>query len=126
MQTLKVRSFMMMALALLLGSGCATAIKDFQYCSPIPGQLGAACDNFLTQNQVILDQPGWLALQAQWAAAGQATECTQSQVVGDLKTEIEKLCSVTRCTYETAAKVKVILAGLKKLQANGERSLTLK
>jgi hypothetical protein len=110
----------------LLGSGCATAIKDFQYCSPIPGGLGAACDNFLTANQQILDQATWLALQANWAAQGQATECTTSQVVGDLKAEIEKLCSVTKCSYVTAAKVQVIVSGLKKIQANGERSLTLK
>jgi hypothetical protein len=120
------RSFTLMALITLLASGCAIQIKDFQYCSPIPGNVGAVCDNFLTDNQLILDEAQWLALQAQWLADGQATECTTSQTVGDLKAAIEKLCSVTRCTYKTRQQVRQIISRLKKVQTTGAMSLTLK
>lgn len=102
---------------LVLVSGCAVHVKDMQFCSPIPGNLGAVCDNFLSSNQLILDQAGWAALQAKWALAGNAVECTTSQTLGDIKSEIEKLCSVARCDYRIQQKV---IQGLNKLQALGK------
>lgn len=119
-------SFILMALTTLTASGCAIQIHDFQYCSPIPGAIGAVCDNFLTDNQLILDEAQWLALQAQWMAQGQSVECTTSQTVGDLKAEIEKLCSVTRCTYKTRQQVRQIVSRLRKIETTGEKSLTLR
>lgn len=121
----KVRFFTLMGL-ITLSSGCAVPIKDFRYCSPVPGNLGAVCDNFLTDNQTILDQSQWLALQAEWIAAGQAIECTQSQTVGDLKKELEKLCSVTTCAYEVEQQVKQIVSSLEKIETTSQKSFTLK
>jgi hypothetical protein len=81
-------------------------VKDEQFCAVVPGGLGAACDNFLTSNQLILNQAQWEALQTSWQNAGNAVECTTSSTVGDLKSEIEKLCSLTTCDYQTTLKLK--------------------
>ena len=118
MPKLKVPLCILTGLVLL--SSCSVKIKDAQFCAPIPGHLGAVCDNFLTSNQLILDEAGWQALQAQWIAAGQATECTQAQTLGDLKSEIEKLCSLAPCNYQVKQK---ILKGLTKLQSLGSAAL---
>lgn len=116
MPMLRVRSLMMMAVLLLSLSSCATAIKDEQFCSPLPGNLGATCDNFLTSNQLILTEDQWQALMAQWIADGNAVECTTSETVGDIKGEIEKLCSGVpwpyTCDYATKS---VIINGLTKV-----------
>lgn len=106
---------------LLLLNSCAVTIHDAQFCSPIPGGLGAVCDNFLSQNQKILSAEEWQALQAEWIASGQSVECTPSNTIGDVKGEIEKLCSLVKCDYQTKKK---IVSGLKKLQALG-RNQTL-
>lgn len=103
--------------ALLLINGCAIRVVDEQICSPIPGDLGAVCDNFLTSNQQILTQDAWVNLQATWASQGYATECTTSQTIGDIKEEIEKLCSVAKCDYDTKQK---IVTGLKKIEKLGK------
>lgn len=111
----------MMAL-LLLNLSCAVQIKDFQYCSPVPGNLGATCDQFLTANQQILDEAQWQALQLAWIQSGQAIECTQSQTVADLKAEVEKLCSKTLCTYATAQAVRAVVSGLDRILLAGQMS----
>lgn len=89
-----------------------------QFCSPIPGGLGAVCDNFLSSNQLILNKTEWDSLQLQWISTGQAVECTTSRTIGDIKGEIEKLCSVVACDYEVKTKV---LSGLKKLETLGKK-----
>lgn len=98
-------------------SSCAVKINDYEFCSPLPNSLGAVCDNFLTANQKILSEEEWQAKQADWIAAGEAVECTQSKTIGDIKGEIEKLCSVSRCHYETK---RAIIDGLSKIQALGK------
>ena len=100
MQSLKVLLFMMTAV-LLLNSGCAVKINDFEMCSPIPGNLGAVCSSFLSPTNTILDQTGWLAKQTSWINSGSAVECTSSQTVVNLKAELEKLCSVAKCSYDS-------------------------
>lgn len=117
MQKLKALWFTMMGALLLAANGCAVPIHDEQFCSPVPGNLGAVCDNFLTSNQLILTEAEWVALQAQWQASGQATECTTSQTVGDIKAEIEKLCSVYPCDTPTQT---LLIRGLKKIQRLGK------
>ena len=109
-------SFIPMALA-LLSSSCAVQIKDEQFCSPIPGNLGAVCDNFLTSNPLNLSEQQWIDLQASWNSAGNAVECTSSQTIGDIKTELEKLCSLTKCNYATQ---KAVTAALKKIENLGK------
>lgn len=94
-------------MGLLFTSCGGVAIKDYQFCSPIPGHLGATCDNLLTDNQVILTEMEWVFLQQKWGTI----ECTQSQTVGDIKAEIEKLCSKTPCDENT----KQAILGLKKI-----------
>lgn len=102
-------------------SSCAVKIHDETFCSPVPGYGGAVCDNFLTSNQVILDQLQWEELQASWIGAGQSVECTSSQTVADIKGELEKLCSKTPCTYA----MKIAIKGLKKILSLGDKSHSL-
>lgn len=120
MPTLKARLFMMTVACLF--TSCAVHIHDEPFCALIPGNQGAVCDNFLTSNQQILNEPEWMVLQMKWATAGQATECTTSDSVGDLKAEIEKLCSIAPCDYDTKTK---IISGLQKVQALGKKSIAL-
>jgi hypothetical protein len=105
----------------LLLSNCAVKINDEQFCSPLPGNLGATCDNFLSSNQQILSQDQWIDRQNQWIASGQAVECTTSQTVGDIKAEIEKLCSVASCDESTK---NAIVNGLIKIQNLGKSGVT--
>jgi len=91
----------MMAAPLLFS--CSIPIHDEQFCSPIPGGLGAVCDNFLTSNQLILSQDQWNA-------------CTTSKTVGDIKAEIEELCSRVSCDDLTQT---AILNGLNKIKKLG-------
>lgn len=90
--------------ALLLNS-CAVKIYDFKSCGLIPGNLGAECDNFLTSDPQSLNQDQWAALQASWNAAGSAVECVESASLAQLKGEIEKACSVGRCTYAESSAI---------------------
>lgn len=115
-----LRAALCIVTAQLLLSSCSVPIKDEQFCSPVPGNLGAVCDNFLTSNQLILDDPGWQALQASWRAKGQSTECTTSQTLGDIKDELEKLCSKTPCSYPVQKQLDIFLKGLDKIQALGQ------
>ena len=85
---------------LSLLSNCSVKINDFTACALIPDNAGAVCDSFLESNPQMLDEDQWQALQMQWLSQGWATECTTSQAIVDIKQELEKLCSVTRCTYE--------------------------
>lgn len=80
------------------------------------------CDNFLTANQQILNEKQWQALQMQWMSAGQAVECTSSQSIGEIKAEIEKLCSKVSCDYQIQ---KTILDGLNKVLTLGDQSRSL-
>jgi hypothetical protein len=89
-------------------------------CSPLPGDLGATCDQFLVSNPLTLTSGEWTELQAEWNERGLAVECTTSRSIGNLKREVEQLCSVASCDYETEQK---ILAGLKKLEALGKPKL---
>lgn len=107
-----------MTVALLLSS-CAIQVKDETVYGVVPGNLGAVADNFLTSNQQILTEAQWQAKMLSWQNAGLSTQCVSSQTVGDLKDEIEQLCTRTPCTYETAQAVKVISAGLAKVQKLG-------
>lgn len=116
-----LRAALCIVTAQLLLSSCAVPIKDEQFCSPLPGNLGATCDNFLTSNQIILDETGWQALQSSWLAQGQATECTTSQTLGDIKDELEKLCSRTACSYPVQQQVELFLKGLEKIESLGKK-----
>lgn len=115
MQTLKARLSIATAL-LTLSSGCAVPIHDAQFCSPLPGGLGAVCDSFLTSNQQILTQDQWVAMQISWQSQGQAIECTTSQTFADIKAELEKLCSESDCSYPVQEAIK----GFKKISTLGK------
>lgn len=119
---------MTMALLLLLSS-CATTIRDFETCSPIPSEsmqnLGAACDNFMTANQRILDPDEWITEQKLWLDNGDVVECTSSGSIANLKAEIEKLCSRTACNYDAKQAVNTALQGLDRMLEVGKKSLSL-
>lgn len=131
MPTLTLLCFTMMG-ALLLSS--CVHIRDRQFCSPIPQPPGvndpsfpgATCDNFLTSNQQILTQAQWAALVAKWQSQGLALECTTSDVVGELKKEIEQLCSRTSCTYDAAQAQALVKQVLEKMIATAEWSRSLR
>jgi len=94
---------------------CGTVqVKDEQWCSPIPGVGGAACDWFLHSHQEIKTAEQWSALQAQWGVI----ECTSAQTVGDLKGEVEKLCSEVKCTEEVKQTLLQGLERIKNLRTN--------
>ena len=126
----KVISRMMMV-ALLLSS-CATTIKDHTFCGLVPsvdsnGVIhpaggGANCDNFLTSHQQILSELEWQTMMSTWEQAGSVVECTVSDSVGDLKAEIEQLCSKTKCDYQT---VQAIYAALDKMIAVKKSTLLM-
>jgi len=59
--------------------------------------MGAACDNFLTSNPQTLTQAEWQILQNKW----DATECTSSSMMIDLKVFIEDTCSQVTCDEAT-------------------------
>ena len=108
-------------MAALLLSSCATTIHDARICSLIPvPPYGASCDNFLTHEQQILDEPGWEALKAQWNAEGSAVACTTSRSIGELKAEIEKLCSTSPCNAEQKQK---LLEALSTIQGASDKVL---
>lgn len=101
-------ALLMMTAALFLNS-CATLIHDIPLCAPYPldsnGKgTGGHCDDFLTSNPQRLTQAEWVALQKTWVV----TQCTSDQAAVWLKGEIEKLCSMTTCTYQQAQQIKVI------------------
>lgn len=101
---------MTVALSLLLNASCSVAIKDETFCGVIPGQQGAACDNFLTSNPQTLSEDTWQALQMSWETQGMIVECTTSQAVADFEAEIEKLCSEVSCSYSTQQRLKALFA----------------
>jgi hypothetical protein len=117
MQTPRASFYLLLA---LLSISCTVSIKDETFCALVPGNNGAICDNFLTANQQILDEAQWQALQMTWQNQGQATECTQSDTVGDIKAEIEKLCALAPCTYEIKKAQKKILKVLSKMQRTAQ------
>ena len=127
MQKLNRRSSTLTALLLLTLNGCATEVKNFQACGTIPGiptaedpfpaPLGATCDDFLTSQPETLDRAGWFNRQASWNAAGYAVECMTSDTIGNIKAEIEKLCSRTPCDEDTK---NAISDGLTRIQHLGK------
>lgn len=107
------RALWFIVTVLLLLSSCNTVkIHDEQFCSPLPNSLGAVCDNFLEQNQLILTEPEWEALQVSW----QITECTSAQTLKDIKVEVEEMCSLTHCDEQIKTK---LLNGLVRIQLLG-------
>lgn len=96
--------------ALLLLASCATEINvpvevaDFPWCTPLPDELGASCDNFLSSSPALLNEVQWEALQAQWFAADGVLECTNSTAVANLKVAIQNLCSEVPCDQATEAR----------------------
>ena len=111
-------------MALLLQASSCVQIKDFQACALIPGNLGATCDNFLTSNQQIYDEVEWESLLASWNAQGDAAECMPSSALGNLKAEIEQLCSVETCDDQTVKAKQALLKGINQAIVSGQRSLS--
>jgi hypothetical protein len=112
---------------LLSLSGCATVIKDGTFCSPFPGPGGtwAACDNFLTKKPQTLNPAQWEVLQQQWILKGWALEVTESDTVGNIKTELEQLCSKTACDDETSQAVDDLVQVLAKMQNTAKKARKL-
>ncbi len=81
-------------MGVLILSACAQVpIKDFEGCGDM-GDSGAACFHSLTLESRDIPKPAW-----DKERFGQI--CLKAQAIADLKSEIEKLCSITdRCTKE--------------------------
>lgn len=125
---MNLRSLVLIASSLLLAS-CATVLHDFQTCSPYPPspdtpvfeRLGASCDNFLTHAPEHLTKTQWKQRQAAWRAKGWAIEVTHSQAIAWNKAELEKLCTVSKCSVEQAQAVAELKANLDRTEALGKR-----
>lgn len=86
-------------------------MKNFQACSPLPGGLGAVCDDFLDSNQQILTPEKWAELQSKWVV----TECVAGKTIGDMKITVEDACSEVTCDEQT----QLVINGLSKIQKLG-------
>ena len=118
--------YILLLLSISYNFGCATVIKDEQFCSPIPNADGridqnslTACDQMLTSNPELLTPQQWSDLQASWIAQKQAVECFSSNALADFKSEIEELCSQAKCSYEVQKKA---IQAVSKIQALGHSS----
>ena len=108
----------------MTGVGSTIAANDYNTIqSTIAGVLGqnaAGYGQALSSSQVAsnakITAAQWNALQNKWIASGQAVECTTSKTVGDIKAEIEELCSRVSCDDLTQT---AILNGLNKIKKLG-------
>lgn len=112
--------------ALLLLSSCSTVLHDFRVCSPYPDspfeELGASCDNFLTKAPASLTKTQWRAQIAAWAKQGYALECTNSLAIAQNKAELEKLCSVSKCSVEQKQEVAKLWGNLDRMERMGKQA----
>jgi hypothetical protein len=118
-----------MMTVLLSLSSCAATIHDGPLCSPIPtlpgecrGSAGAACDNFLNAYPRDLDGAQWEAEQEAWEAKGCVVEETNSCFTAQLKGEIEKLCTIAKCTAAQAEQVRKAAANVDRLERVAKRA----
>lgn len=82
-------------MAVILCSGCGhVAIKDAQVCADM-GSQGATCDNIFTSAPIDFGKSDWDDMRF-------GMFCMSSDAFGDIKQEIESLCSVSgKCDYPT-------------------------
>lgn len=94
-------------MGLLLLSSCShVAIKDEQLCADM-GSQGATCDNIFTNAPIDFGK-------SDWDDKRFGMLCMSSDAFGDIKQELEQLCSVSgKCDYP---KVQKVLAKLDALQ----------
>ena len=86
-------------MGLLLLGNCSVQIKD-ETLYWDAGPSGAVTAGFLSSGSSIIDKPAWDDLRIGMA-------CVSADAVGDLKSEIEKLCSVCNCcTYAVVKSLK--------------------
>ena len=81
-----------MVLLSLLSSACSVKIKDETFFIDA-GESGAVTVNFLSTGSTIIDKAAWDSMR-------EGMFCMSSDAIGDIKGEVEKLCSRTSCTYE--------------------------
>ena len=109
----KVYLILSISTALALQSSCAVPIKDEQFCADM-GSQGAACDNLLTSNPIIIPQPAWDSMR-------EGMFCESNQAVGDIKAEIESLCSKTPCSYQVKEALHSIQKKMKEMTNDIQR-----
>ena len=78
----------------LLCTSCGVSIKDERFYVDL-GPSGAVTVNFLTPGSMIILKP-------QWDQAREGMFCMTPAAMADIKREIEQLCSMTQCDYQTA------------------------
>jgi hypothetical protein len=88
--------------------------------SDTPPDFGAVCDQFLHSNQKIIDHDTWVVTQKNWLSQSNGISCVPSSAVANLKKEVEKLCSVAKCDYNTK---QTILSGLERMQTTATLAL---
>lgn len=91
---ISVGSFISTALLL---SSCGVSIKNERWYGDV-GSQGAIYFETLSSTQGTLSKPEWDQMRVGMA-------CTTTDTLSEIKKEIEKLCSVTRCNYEKVARV---------------------
>jgi hypothetical protein len=98
--------------AALLLSSCAVPISDFQYCVDL-GPEGAACNNFLTQAPLTVPEP-------QWDQVREGEFCINASAYGNIKRELEDLCSKTECTYAQKQQVNKAISLIDRMLSRGK------
>lgn len=88
---------------------------------------GAVCDNFLTSQPVTLSQDAWEAQLLAQINQGIAPEVIPATALGNLKKEVEALCSDSTdgCSYSTSQKTATIAANIGRLQSLGDKAKSL-
>ena len=127
-----MRFKMMMVPLLLLLNSCATPINDFQACALVPsmrpdGEIipwggGAVCDNFLSSQPLTLSQQAWESQVLAQIKQGLAPEVITSDALGNLKKEVENLCSNAPCDYSTKQAAANIAANIGRLKDLGDKA----
>lgn len=85
-------SLALMGLALLGTCSCATAIKEESFYTDA-GDDGAILSHFYSTDSSVIGKAAWDALRPGFT-------CMSPDTFGDIKSEIEKLCSKTPCSEQ--------------------------
>lgn len=88
---------------------CSTQIKDLEFCGDL-GADGATCFHTLTPASRNVSK-------TQWDASRFGMICTSGDAVAEIKREIEQLCSVTSCDYNTQASIAAFFARAQAVRA---------
>lgn len=102
---LRVLSLIWTALVLLSACGTTVHVKEENFYTD-KGPDGAVITHFFATDIKDISKPAWDSMR-------EGMTCMSAQAIGDIKSEIEKLCTESSCDKQT---VKAIEAALNRLE----------